>query len=145
MVAAVIDLNSARTKPARNNAGGNPPRRVPNAELRSREYLTVDEVERLMSAARKIGRHGRRDSTLILLGFRHGLRVGELVTLRWEQFDLKAGTLHVNRPKNGRPSVHPIRGPELRALRRLQRDYPSSPYLFVSERGGPSPSRTHAR
>jgi type 1 fimbriae regulatory protein FimB/type 1 fimbriae regulatory protein FimE len=71
---------------------------------------------------------------MILLGFRHGLRVGELVALRWEQFDLKAGTLHVNRLKNGRPSVHPVRGT---ALRRLQREYPTSPYVFGSERGGP--------
>jgi hypothetical protein len=54
---------------------------------------------------------------------------------------MKAGTLHVNRLKNGRPSVHPIRGPELRALRRLQREYPKSPYIFVTERGGPMTDR----
>jgi type 1 fimbriae regulatory protein FimE len=51
--------------------------------------------------------------------------------------DLKAGALHVSRVKNGSPSVHPLRGPELRALRRLQRDYPTTPYVFVTERGGP--------
>jgi type 1 fimbriae regulatory protein FimE len=47
--------------------------------------------------------------------------VSELVALRWQQMDLKAGLLHVNR-KSGIPSVHPLRGPELRALRRLKRD-----------------------
>jgi type 1 fimbriae regulatory protein FimB/type 1 fimbriae regulatory protein FimE len=114
-----------------------PPRRRANAEVRTREYLTPDEVERLMDAARRIGRHGHRDATLILIAYRHGLRVSELVALRWDQLDLKAGTLHVARLKNGSASVHPIRGPELRALRRLQRDYPATPYAFVTERGGP--------
>jgi type 1 fimbriae regulatory protein FimB/type 1 fimbriae regulatory protein FimE len=73
----------------------------------------------------------------MLIAYRHGLRVSELVALRWDQVDLKAGLLHVARLKNGLASTHPIRGPELRALRELARDYPSSPYLFVSELGGP--------
>ena len=119
---------------------GNPPRR-PKASVRVREYLTPDEVEQLMAAARRVGRHGHRDATLILIAYRHGLRVSELIGLRWDQLDLKAGSFHVARLKNGRPSVHPIRGPELRALRRLQREYPASPYVFVTERGGPMTDR----
>jgi integrase len=67
-----------------------PPRRLPNRDRRSREHLTPAEVETLMEAASKIGRHGHRDATLILLAYRHGLRVGELVALRWDQVDLKA-------------------------------------------------------
>ncbi len=114
-----------------------PPRRASNASRRSREYLTPAEVEKLLQASAKIGRHGARDRTLILLAYRHGLRVSELVTMRWEQIDLKAGLVHVARLKNGVPSTHPIRGPELRALRELRREYPESPYLFVTERGGP--------
>ncbi len=66
-----------------------------------------------------------------------GLRVSELVALRSEQIDLKLGVLHVTRLKNGMASTHPLRGPELRALRRLQRDYPASPYVFTTERHGP--------
>ena len=96
-----------------------------------------DEVEKVLQASSKLGRHGARDRTLILLAYRHGLRVSELVSLRWDQVDLKAGLLHVARLKNGLASTHPIRGPELRALRELRRNYPSSPYLFVSELGGP--------
>jgi type 1 fimbriae regulatory protein FimE len=119
-----------------------PPRRVPNAESRAREHLTPDEVERLIAAAGKVGRHGHRDATLILLAYRHGLRVGELVALRWEQIDLKAGHLHVNRLKHGVASTHPLRGPELRALRRLLRDYPTSPYVFTTEREGPLTTAT---
>ncbi len=114
-----------------------PPRRRPNAAIRSREYLTPDEVEALQRAAAGAGRHGHRDAALILIAYRHGFRVSELVSLRWDQVDMKAGALHVNRLKNGSPSVHPLRGPELRALRRLLRDYPATPYVFVSERGGP--------
>jgi len=113
------------------------PLRLKNADYRSREYLTEQEVEQLMNAAGRVGRHGHRDSTLIMLSYRHGLRVTELVSLRWDQVDLKQGLMHINRLKHGNPSVHPVRGPELRALRRLQRDYPTLPYVFSSERKAP--------
>ncbi len=114
-----------------------PPRRQANAVRRSREYLTPAEVEKLLKASGEVGRHGARDRTLILLAYRHGLRVSELVTLRWEQIDFKAGLVRVARLKNGLASNHPLRGLELRALRKLRGDYPETPYLFVTERGGP--------
>lgn len=113
------------------------PLRRKNVDYRSREYLTEHEVEKLIEAAGKVGRHGHRDATLILLSYRHGLRVTELVSLRWDQVDLKQGLMHINRLKHGNPSVHPLRGPELRALRRLQRDYVMLPYVFSSERKAP--------
>ena len=121
---------------------GKLPKRSKNKDVRTREYLTEQEVEMLMDAARKIGRHGHRDATLILLTYRHGLRVSELVSLRWDQIDLKQGLLHVNRIKNGTASTHPLRGPEIRALRRLQREYPDTPYVFVTERKGPLTTST---
>ena len=114
-----------------------PPPRQTNSARRKREYLTSDEIEKVLQAAAKVGRHGARDRTLILLAYRHGFRVSELVSLRWDQVDLKSGLLHVARLKNGIASTHPIRGPELRALRELRREYPASPYLFVTELGGP--------
>ena len=114
-----------------------PPLRRKNADYRSREYLTEQEVDRLMEAAAKVGRHGHRDATLIMLSYRHGLRVSELVNMRWEQVDLKTGLMHVNRLKHGNSSVHPLRGPELRALRRLQREYSALPHVFSSERNAP--------
>lgn len=61
-----------------------PPVRVPNSERRSREFLTEEEVEKLMTAAEKVGRHGHRDSTLVLVAYRHALRVSELIALRWD-------------------------------------------------------------
>ena len=116
---------------------GKMPTKPKNKDVRSREYLTTDEVERLMAAAGRVGRHGFRDRTLILIAFRHALRVSELVSLRWDQVDLKQGLLHVRRAKNGVDSTHPLRGTELRALKRMERDYERSPYVFVTERRGP--------
>jgi len=75
--------------------------------------------------------------TMIMVAFRHGLRVSELISLRWDMIDMKQGLMHVSRLKNGVSSTHPLRGPELRALRKLKRDYPDTPYVFVSERKGP--------
>ena len=115
------------------------PRRSTNAAVRPREYLTTEEIRHLLKVARsRPGGYGHRDSTRILIAYRHGLRVSELVAMRWDMLDLKQGTFHVVRRKNGRPSVHLIRGDEIRALRRVAREQISgSPYVFVSERKGP--------
>jgi type 1 fimbriae regulatory protein FimE len=110
-------------------------RRLPNAAYRVREYLTEAEVERLIEAARRRGRNGPRDGAAILLAYRHGLRAAELCQLRWSQIDLRHGRLHVNRAKGGCASVHPLQGPELRALRPLQG---GGPYVFVTEAGTPT-------
>jgi type 1 fimbriae regulatory protein FimB/type 1 fimbriae regulatory protein FimE len=107
--------------------------------------LTSKEATKLRDAAKVIGRHGFRDWLLIMVMYRHGLRVGEAVDLKWDQVDLQTGKLHVNRLKNGDASVHFIEGDELRALRKLQRDYPDSSFVFASERAGPlSPRTVHA-
>jgi type 1 fimbriae regulatory protein FimB/type 1 fimbriae regulatory protein FimE len=120
------------------------PRRRKNSELRTREYLTAREVEQIMDAARR-NRHGHRDATMILITFRHGLRASEAVDLRWEQVDFNRATLHVRRAKQGTPTVHPLSGSELRALRRLQRETATSPFVFVSERGAPFTTAGFAR
>jgi integrase len=121
------------------------PKRRRNGDLRTREYLTEAEVERLMKAATG-NRQGHRDATMILVAYRHGLRVSELIDLRWDQVDFRTATLHVRRAKQGTPSTHPIVGDELRALRRLQREQdPRSPFVFTSERGAPFSSAGFAR
>jgi integrase len=100
-----------------------------------RRYLTEREVERLIEAAKR-NRHGQRDSTMILVAYRHGLPASEVCGLAWQQIQLDAGRLHVRRAQRGTPSVHPIRGHEIRALRKLRRENPMQAYVFVSERGG---------
>jgi type 1 fimbriae regulatory protein FimB/type 1 fimbriae regulatory protein FimE len=121
------------------------PRRPKNDDVRSREYLTDQEIERLIEAA-KGNRWGHRDATMILVAYRHGLRASELVDLRWDQIDFNAGTLAVRRAKKGTPATHPIRGDEMRALRKLQRDQdPKSPFVFTSERGAPFTTAGFAR
>jgi type 1 fimbriae regulatory protein FimB/type 1 fimbriae regulatory protein FimE len=125
-----------RLVPPRIVNGTVPPRRRKNAELRTREYLTETEVDRLIKAARG-NRYGLRDGTIILMAFRHGLRAAELVDLRWEQVELgRNAVLDVRRVKQGVPSVHPLQGDEMRALRELKRSA-TSPFVFTSERGAP--------
>jgi type 1 fimbriae regulatory protein FimB/type 1 fimbriae regulatory protein FimE len=121
------------------------PKRPPNADLRTREYLTESEVERLIAATRG-NRWGHRDGTMILLAYRHGFRAVELVDLRWDQIDFEQATLAVRRVKKGSPATHPILGNELRRLRRLQREQaPKSPFVFTSERVAPFTTSGFAR
>lgn len=118
-----------------------PPVKRPNIELRCREHLLPHEVEALIKAA-KDTRYPERNSALILIMYRHGLRVGETIALRWAQFDLGMGLVHINRLKKGVPSTHPISARESRALHTLKRaNHTNSPFVFLSERGAPFSDR----
>lgn len=125
----------------KNTSPSNLLRKVPtrplNKDVRTREYLLPGEVDALMKAAASVGRHQLRDRTMIHVAYRHGLRVTELCDLQWHQVDFKAGTIHINRLKNGSPSVHFLKGPETRLLRSVLKAYPGSPFIFTTERGGP--------
>ena len=112
------------------------PKRLPNAELRTREHLVDHEVEKLIEVAKQ-NRHGTRDALMVLLAYRHGLRAKEVAELRWEQVDFKGARLHVRRAKNGTPATRPLTGRELRELRKHRRESEQSPFVFVSERGSP--------
>src|SRR4030095_11489871 len=79
-----------------------------NSLVRTREYLTGAEIERLMAAARSLSRHGHRDATMILIGYRHGLRASELCDLQWSQVELNAGRLRAqNQERLARGSTAP--------------------------------------
>jgi len=125
----------------REDDGATPNTVIPSVK-RTRRYLTEKEVEKLIEAARKHSRHGHRDATMVLIAYRHGLRASELVDLQWSQIEPDAGRLHVRRAKKGTPSVHPLQGDEIRALRRLRREQDASPFVFTSERGGPMTSKS---
>jgi integrase len=120
------------------------PVRPANAELRTREYLTPAEVKKLIKTA-KDGRYGHRDTTLILIAFRHGLRASEICDLEWSQVEFsRSAALHVRRAKNGKPSVHPLRGDEIRALRELRRQFLDSGFvLLLWPRQRPHPIHRH--
>jgi type 1 fimbriae regulatory protein FimE len=145
MAENVISIDQRYTEksaPTTVNGRVAPPIRKKNMDVRPREYLTGSEIELLMKAAKNTGRHGHRDSTLILVAYRHALRVSELTTLRWDSIDLQQGLMHVNRLKGGVASSQPVRGIEIRALRRLRREYGKSPYVFTTERKGPLTAST---
>ena len=91
------------------------------SSTREREYLRLSEVQAMIGAAKKVGRHGVRDSAIILLMFRHGLRTAELVALKWVQIDLVGGYIEIHRVKNGHDTIHPLRSPELNPIERLWR------------------------
>ena len=80
-----------------------------------RLHLTSREVDRLLHAT-KGSRHEARDRCLLLVTFRHGLRVSEACQLTIAQVDADSRVLHVHRLKNGLSTDHPLRADELRAI-----------------------------
>jgi site-specific recombinase XerD len=97
-------------------------------------------MRRFLDAARS-GRHGARDFAMMLMAFRHGLRVTELIDIRLTDLDLVTSRLFVRRKKGSLSTHQPVEGDELRAIRAwlreraLDNSAACSPFLFVSERG----------
>ncbi len=108
-------------------------------DRQGKDFLTEAEMQRFLDAAR-LGRHGVRDYLLMLMAYRHGLRVSELIDLRLRDLDLDTGRMYVRRKKGSLSTHQPLEGNELRALRawlreRTQRKDARLSYLFLSERG----------
>src|ERR1700733_728008 len=85
-------------------AKAQPPTRPKNEDLREREHLRPEEIERLIEAARG-NRYGSRDALMILMAYRHGLRASEVTDLKWEQRLRPERT--ARQPPQGRRAGHP--------------------------------------
>lgn len=116
----------AKKKPA--------PKKLDDENATTRDHVTPKEVDRLRKAAREMGRHGHRDETMILLGYRHGFRVSELVRLKWDQILFDDEDIMVLRRKGSKSKKHPMQDDEIKALRKLKGD--DTGWVFKSERGG---------
>lgn len=108
-----------------------------DAHERRQDYLGPPDMERLLTSAKK-GRHGIRDQLLLMMMYRHGLRVSEATALRRADVDLSQARIWISRLKNGLSVEQPVSGDELRALRRwLAKRNDALPWLFISERQQP--------
>lgn len=111
-----------------------------NASRRSREYLLEKEIERLIAAAKanKNDFFATRNHLIILLSYRHGLRVSELIALKWNQIDLADGRIHIKRLKNSNSGVHPMAADECRLLKKLSKQQPvKTAWVFAGRTGIP--------
>lgn len=104
-----------------------------------RDYLHPQEIDRLLTAAKTFPRHGTRNHLLILVAYRHALRISEAINLRTSDVDLDSGRIHCRRLKGSVSNSHPLERDEIRAYRRWLKERPQTAlnFVFVSERGSP--------
>ncbi|XXD08263.1 type 1 fimbria switch DNA invertase FimE [Klebsiella sp. R445] len=108
--------------------------------MNRRRFLTAKEVQAMMLAAQQ-GPTGERDYCLILLAFRHGMRISELLDLHYRDLDLTEGRINVRRLKNGFSTIHPLRFDELEAIERWSqvrvgwKAAQKTSAIFISRRG----------
>jgi integrase len=107
-------------------------RRADEERATTRKHVMPGEVEKLRKAAGK-GRNGDRNSLMIYMAYRHGLRVSELVRLKWDQILWEEEDIQIQRRKGSDSGTHPMDDVEMKALRKLPGDHIG--WIFRSERG----------
>jgi site-specific recombinase XerD len=117
-----------------NCRGGRPT----NDSLRNREYLLESEITRLIAATKtnKDIFFATRNHLIILLSYRHGLRISELIALKWAQIELEEARIHIKRLKGSNSGVHPMAADECRLVAKLRKNQQvKSPWMFTSKTG----------
>ena len=111
-----------------------------------RKHLTTREVEKFMAAA-KGSRFEARDRCLLLMVFRHGLRVSEACGLELDQMDTESRVMHVVLLKKGLSTMHPLRADELRVIKACMADHATlkaaGRAFFVSQHRKPLTGAPH--
>ena len=105
----------------------------------SRDYLHSSEIDKLLMAAKSFPRHGLRNHLMILVAYRHALRISEVTNLRVSDINLDEGRIYCRRLKGSVTNTHPMDGDEIRLCRRWFKERPKTAidFIFVSERGSP--------
>ncbi len=106
------------------------------------KYLAAGEIEKLLEQPDPSTSAGLRDRAMFQVLYATGMRVSELVSVRWEDFDAGLGIVRCL-GKGNKERLIPVGKPALRALEeyvaqgrpKLARK-PGVPYLFVNQRGG---------
>ena len=132
-----VDVEDGQMAKATKSKGGRPT----NQDMgRSREYLTLTELRSILDAAKTTGRQDlrKRNYLLVLMMYRHGLRVTEAINLKWQDIDLPSGSLFVRRVKGGIDSAHPLQHDENRGLAALKKQQGNaSAFVFADSTGKP--------
>jgi integrase len=113
-----------------------PPVKTKTDSIAGRNWLTEEEVKSLIAAAKGVGRCQIRDSTMILLAFRHGMRCTEVINLLWDQVHLDKAAIEMRRAKRGKPAMHELTKTEIRALKKLPGAKTRKGRVFTTEDGG---------
>ncbi len=127
-------------KKSEKKTGSSPLKRLKSSLAREREFLTDEEVDKLIVAAARHEAFGLRNALMIRMAFRHALRASELLDLQWEQIDFDKGTILIKRVKGGADaeSLQALNEEELTALIELQelnKSMKKSTFVFIGQRG----------